>query len=544
MVLPFAGFQWRLGARYQGVACVFNDDELFYLARIRDVMDGHGGQGNAYLWERKREPALHVFLAEYMLAQPLALFGIEVTAGRVLYSALLVPLAFLLTYSILRRIGLNRFRAALGASFLFFGLFCFRFNRPVSPQFNFLFWLLEYLLLIRIVRGGAGREVWLAAALILGAVFNLYPYYWTHFAVWIAMLAGALLLRGERQLALGAMGVLGAGALLGVPYFYLAHRAGQLPYYWESLTRLGLVWTYFPSGLRVVAGSLLTSGLYALALRANWVRWDRETIFHLSGVASAAVVVNQHVITGMNLEFSAHYLLQSVFTGVFAMAHLWRNATPAWERRLAWAVPAILAAVVTLGFVGYCGRALTMPEGADRQQRLAEVFRWMRSNVAKDEVVLASEAVADLIPVYTSANVLYARNANLFLLPDDEVVERFAVTNVFEAFDREFLARNERAVFGVRHIDDYQHKSQANTVRRLFGIEPIRTERLPASAVDRVLKRALEIQREGWKASFNRFRLDLVLWDREAAPHWELDRRSGLVKAFDHPQFPVYRVCR
>ena len=142
MILPFIYFQIKLGSDFRGIFPEIVNDSNFYYARIKDVIDGHPFLGNAYLLEHKDELLQSVFLAEYLLAQPLKLFGIGINTARLIYNFLLPAIAFILAYSAFYLILKKRSWALMFSSFLFFGLFLLSFIRPISPQFNFIFWCL------------------------------------------------------------------------------------------------------------------------------------------------------------------------------------------------------------------------------------------------------------------------------------------------------------------------------------------------------------------------------------------------------------------
>ena len=120
MVLPFFYFQFVLGDEYKGILNQIIDDELFYMARIKDVMDGHQTLGNAYLFEHKNQLTQQLFLPEFLLAQPLKIFNLDVSQGRIIYSFILPALAFILTYLAFYIIYPSRFWANLFSMFLFF----------------------------------------------------------------------------------------------------------------------------------------------------------------------------------------------------------------------------------------------------------------------------------------------------------------------------------------------------------------------------------------------------------------------------------------
>ncbi|MBI4919680.1 hypothetical protein HY838_00005, partial [Candidatus Azambacteria bacterium] len=89
MVLPYFYFESRLGKDYKGIFPEIVNDEFFYYAEINDAVSGHFMAGNAYLWEHKNELPQSIFLTEYLLAQPIKLFNLDINTARLIYNFLL-----------------------------------------------------------------------------------------------------------------------------------------------------------------------------------------------------------------------------------------------------------------------------------------------------------------------------------------------------------------------------------------------------------------------------------------------------------------------
>src|SRR3989344_4383893 len=150
MVWPFFYFQKSLGDEYRGILNQIIDDELFYMARIKDV-------------------------------------NFDIVQGRILYNFFLPALAFILTYLVFYLIYPSKFWANIFAVFLFFGIYLFKFTRPVIPQFVFLFWLAQFILLWQIIKNPSNRIFIFLNILNFGLLFYLYPFYWTFYLVLLSV---------------------------------------------------------------------------------------------------------------------------------------------------------------------------------------------------------------------------------------------------------------------------------------------------------------------------------------------------------------------
>lgn len=550
MVLPFFYFKAKLGSDFRGIWPVAIDDESFYLARIRDVIDGHPFLSNAYLVEHKDGLPQQLFLAEYLLAQPLKFFKIDINTGHLIYNFLFPAVAFLLTYVALFMISRSCLLAAALSSFLFFGLYLTSFIRPISPQFNFIFWLTQFILLwllinsqnnpnqriypnstdkIRNVRMFIRRFGLLGAnALNFGLLFYIYPHYWVFYFIFFGLLA-AFYFWKEKMIFYNILFITGGGLILAIPYFYLNYLASRLPYYIETLTRLQMIYTRFPSGIRIVLWSTLGLAVFGWFLRRKIISFDAKTIFFISAVLSSVIAVNQHLITGRNFEFSNHYDMGAMFFAVFAFAYLWSQIKDKLKTKY---MRAVLFAVVLLTvFSGLYGYLASIPsiienENLFYRQNYAPIFDWLNKNTAKDSVVYTNRDLSRLIPVYTANNVFYVREANLFFISDEEVLDRFILNNFFEKFDGDFITRNVRAIYGVRYIDDYGHTVQSNKLRRMLGLKIKPEIYLPDEATAKVIARAGVLQKGVFEKEIKKYRLDYLVWDRAENPDWRIDERK------------------
>ena len=552
MVLPFFYFQEKLGADFTGIWPEVVDDQSFYWARAKDVMDGHPFLSNAYLAEHKEGLPQQLFLAEYLLAQPIKLLGISVQSGQLAYNFILPLIAFLLTYAALYLISKSRILSAIAAIFLFFGLYLMAFIRPISPQFNFIFWLTQFILLwllinphnnsnlqiysnstnkIRSIRVFIRRFGLLGAnALNFGLLFYIYPYYWTFYLILFGLLAAVYFIY-ERQLSYKIMSIVGGGLLLAIPYFYFNYLASQLPYYFETLTRLGMIYTRFPSGVRTVLVSVVGLAILAALIYRKIINADAKTIFFGAGFLTSIIAVNQHLLTGKNFEFSSHYDIGAMFFLVFALAYLIGNylkklPNTTIHRCIVVFIVLILGAAASYGLFSYSRSVFAINENAVYQQNYSPILKWLNENTPEDSVVYANTDLSRLIPVYTANNVFYVREANLFFISDEEVLDRFILNNFFEKFNENFVTENVRSIYGTRYINAYGHAVQGNKLRRLLSFKPEPEIYLPEDAIQKVMTRAKESQNGNFAEEIKNYRADYLIWDKNKNLEWKIGKNN------------------
>lgn len=548
IILPALVTKFRYNVPFSNLVNIRIDDEFFYYARIRDVIDGYPTIGNAYLWEHKSKPPSPVFIGEWLIAQPLKIFRMNVVAGGVLYDFLLPPVNFILVYACFFILTRRRWLALAAAALLFLFLFPSDFGRSVSPQFNFIFWLTLLLLALALIHSPPPRRRYFLmffAALNFGLLFYIYAYYWTFyltlFAIFIFLL-GFSRLWGEVK---SVTAIAAGGLICAVPYFLTMLRAMRLPEYGETLRRLGLIDTRFPSGLAIVIPAVILLAVLAFSIRRKIVFWDRLTIFLASGLLGSIVVVNQHIITGKNLEFSSHYYLPAAFWMSFVVAYIASALITRWTRyeRVLTMCLGGLAAVVVIFYSGLnlLSTFRSLPAG-NSGDRYTAVMDWINRNVKKDEVVYASGDLSMLIPIYTSANVYFAVPARLAFVPNAEILDRFIINNWYRLLTRDFVIANLRSIYGVYDIDLAAHTAQENRVRPLFGLPPLPVNTLSEDAAAKVANRYAELHRGNFERELKKYRIDYLIWNRVSEPQARFGELPFLEKLNDVGEFRIYRV--
>ena len=519
MVLPALGAKLRSGISFDHPANIRIDDEYWYFARIREVLDGHPTIGNPYLWEHKSKPPSPVFLGEWILAQPIRLVGGGVVAWGVIYDFFLPAIITLLTYSCLYVITRLRWLAVLGAVFLILGWSPSDFGRAVSPQFNVVFWLSQFLLLERLVRAHEAARplsrLAVLSAVNFGLLFYLYPYYWSFYFVLLAFLGALFWYRRERRMVGALLITLGGGLVIAAPFFLHTLRAMQLPEYAETLRRISMIDSHFPSGIAIVVPGLALLAVVGALTWKGIVPRTRHLAVLVVGVFAIMLSANQHVLTGRNFEFSSHYaplaLFWFTFLGGFLISAVWLRLG-AMRFRIGCGIALVVIAMAAWNFrdTGAWFRPLPAEALAASAENL-ELFAWLNEHAEPDAVVFAPLSVSHLMPIYTAANVFFAVPARLSFLPDAEVLDRFLLNHYGERVSREGVLANERAIFGVQFINAAAHARQGNKLRGLLGLRQKPVDPLPDEAVERALERWRELGRTDFRSALERYRVDYLV---------------------------------
>ena len=123
---------------FKGVYPIFADDEEYYLARVKDVVDGHPTLGNAYIKEHQDGPYMLPPLAEWLFAKTATTLDVSVPGLFAVNDFIFPFVTMLLLYGLILSLTSSR-KISLIASFLFCILFIRYFGRAINPQFSFIF---------------------------------------------------------------------------------------------------------------------------------------------------------------------------------------------------------------------------------------------------------------------------------------------------------------------------------------------------------------------------------------------------------------------
>lgn len=538
---PFVYFSLFASPPSVGIYPEFTNDQDFYLSRIQDVRDGHPEGGNTYIAEYKEVPPVQLLVGEWISAGLLELSNRETADGLIGFQLIFPPIVFLLTYAIGICLKAPKTWALLAALFLCVGSMFFVFARLISPQFNFIFWLISVWGLFKL----AEKPNWqwaLFQTFSVGVLFYIYPYYWTHIGASYAVLVLVSLFI-NRRLALWSV-VSGVGALfVGSGYLFLLTNARSLSWYTETLERLGGVYTRFPSGLVfALSSSVLVAVVLYLSYRMR--RLPDSVLVGLSLVAGGIIAMNQQLITGFTLEFASHYKMQLQFGNIFLiLAFLssfgWWPALQ--KKKILYSVGAFIA---IFSFIGVFTPYAAVAEYAKNNERLSSyvpVLEWLQEHASTDEVVYAEEDFAKIIPAYSSQNVFYARNANLFFMPESEVSERAILQNFRGSFSDEFIMDAERELFGQRYMNQYQHATLVQKVFGLIGMEATLPERLPQSAVEEVRATVARLRSMPFSEAISSYRVDYFVVNKEDPYRLTEEDVSFLKLVYETNTYLVYK---
>ncbi|MHB1316310.1 MAG: hypothetical protein ACYCZW_00445, partial [Minisyncoccota bacterium] len=458
----------KLLHNFQGIYHGVMDDIIYYQVRVKDVLDGHSFLTNPYLYEHKDGFSMQFWLPDYIIAKPIGWLGVSVPVGFILWTFVLTFILTIISYSILYILTGSKKWSLLVSTLLHLGLFGLTFLRLPSPAFNFIFWLSTlFFSLLWIKRGGNKCAV--LTAVSFGLLFHIYPYFWTFYVTLfgVYLILGFFLRIPDFQYKKIIFVLFGAG-IIGIPYFVSLVQSSHLSTYTESLARLGLIHTHFPSGIDSVILASIVILVFLYMFLKKQIELNKLNTFLFSGVLTSIIVINQHVITGNNLEFSSHYYLGNMFWLAFSgsyLVYIFIQKRSVFIKKIIFISCIVFILLISLlGIKNVLNQQATYNESEIYSQNYAPIFHWLNRNAKPDDVVYTNDDIGYFLPVYTSQNVYYSAFSILFFMTDKEVEDRFIINHYFDTFTREYIIKNQRMIFGGYYINQFGHMRSKNFV--------------------------------------------------------------------------------
>lgn len=443
--IPLLDIYLVLGDAWQGILPNFTDELNF--ARMHTIGEGNLTNGNAYYFEHRDGPPLVIFGGAWLNAIPLLLglsFNFAIAINFIIWT-----LAFAVTlYLLFRELRVSRWVSVFGTVLIYIESYSHVW-RPVNLQPVFPFYFLFYFALIRLIREQSRKNI-IFLGCIIGASFYIFAYLWQIALIALGLLFLYALVRKNWLLMKSAFFSSILGCVIGLPVplyaLWLSHTS---PYFWESVARLGLVNTHLPMAEVIYTGGwigVVCAFLAILYYRSRALRESSEFVLLCTFIAISGlglwVMQGSNVITGKLLETGEHVprfifpwlLLCTISLAVF----LWeRRASLSRGVRVFSIATLLLLSVVNACYVHEFFSPFLISnidhELWETQQLYAKPFAWLQQ-AEKDPVVVWSDPHDDLarvLPIFTRHFVLNTFWGMLELVPENEVQERYLVSQYF-----------------------------------------------------------------------------------------------------------------
>lgn len=456
----------------------------YYLSLINESSKGNWQLGSPYLLEWRDKPYLYPALNINAAGFLKQISGLDIKFYSLLmdYGAIFLIMALLLV-AFLALFRFNSFGYLVAAFYIFFPWHIV-WSRTLSPEINFIPFALFLIFYFwptfqsapRSLSGiGATSNFWkreLGLAVLAGFLFYIYPYYWT-FA--LALLAVSDLWEFWNQKKILWKHFYKYLIIVGIASWYAIHlwQISQLPYYQETTARIGFLASRWPAGWYTQAVLLISLALFFLLKKYVFPKidlgiladgtWDKI----VAGLVTGLIVLNQQLVTGMQMEFNSHYLpiilifLVSFWAGlIFIGINYFLN-----QAQKKWALAAM--AILVFLSVGYW-RSPIFGGGGQRDSignQAPAIINWFIQNNIKDKVVYAPQELNNDINLLTNNYLYFHSSQELQLMPTVEILDRFTYYDITNQYLTENLLEGQGQIFGHTFNSAMQKDDVINKIK-------------------------------------------------------------------------------
>ncbi len=496
----------------QGVLVQLNSDEDAYFARVEEALVGRGDQSAEAIVGDPSPPGSQFALLERVIGTLFRPTGLRAAEVMRIMDSVTAFLLFPLLVAFLVLCGLSR-RASYAGAVLFYSLMFHTLNRPIHPGTSFL-------LMMFVLNGiilGLQRSPWwgIAAGALLGLLLGVYFWSWTFAWLWYVLLLVWVFIEqradarnsSARSIAWG----FGKSEIRRLLLFGLVAAVAALPFVLGifELTRHPLYeQASFRSGVRLMRTpeswpySILFTLMAAGVLGALPTRFDalRRHRFGIITVLTAFAVIHQQVLHGRVLDFVSHYLFSLLLAAIFALLLCTRS-------RSRWIVLSSAAASVYIAALAYDGRHVfgqfQVLDSRFFNQHYSTLFPVL--DAMPRARILTDEIASPFIAGSTKHDVLYSVYLQNLFITNEEIAERFCLTQTPMAPDKRHIAERDWLIHPSATRAAKQDPSVRQREVRMVEEACAHIDADPAS-------------------SLRKYAVEFVLWDERRVPEWDLSR--------------------
>ena len=546
IIFPNLLFFYQAGDQYGGFNMFETDGEYYYLARVREVYDGHYSIASP-LFSVKDLPYVYPPLPELIMGFTGLVLGLGINGVAILFRFLSPSLIFLLIYFLVLRLSGNK-KAAIFApivTILAYNLISSPgqlwqiltgsdltenqfsiYSRPVNPQISTLFFL-AFLYAFWQRLATTKKRYFYYSVLLFGLAIHVYLYTWVFLTIFLGLQGLVSLIRRQAAEFKKVLGVLLIGSLFTVPYFLNSFNLSRHFSYPNLTLHYGLVTSHQPVFSSVVLLALVCLFFVYILNRPQPV--SRSFWFLLLLVLSGAVAINQQIITGQLMQaghfhwyFNRPILI--IVIAVLLFQFLDKIKIKSVYQHL------LLTIIVVISFVN-----IFEIHNASYQYHLAKYWRaqkyqdvigWFNKNAQPEAVVYVPESYFYPIPgrdletvdsfmlnrfmvIYTPLNVYYDSKAGLSLLPYPDydkynLLLTLKLLNIQPDQAADYLQTNP-AIF--RDISGMYFKTRG-----------LNSSQVPADWISSITSQYQDFYLKPWPEIFSQYPLDYIAWDKADLP--------------------------
>lgn len=548
----------RLGADYLGIPFIFQANADVYLARIREVVDGHGTVGSAFFYEYKDWSPLVPSIGEYLYALPTLLFSIPLLSVLLASKFVLPALLFVLVYCLILRLSSDpaslsaRVNAVVGGLLVTLGydLVDYRsviklvqdpavtvlsvWTRPVNPIIGAVL-IFSFLLLAWAVVTTRKKYLFIPTGLVWALTIG-YVFSWTFLLVIVGLFILFYGYRKDWHLVKIFLLTILIWFLATLPYWYTTFNSFASLNGKKIVAKSGLVFTHAPVFNKLLFFCTLifiASSVYFKYCKKNKEADDRWWWFCLSLLATSWIVFNQQIITGRSIWY--HHYVQYIIPVLMVVAMVLLNN---WIKPCVFKVWTFIITTMVVLILVYNAFALGTIRNYQvyfkQLQNFAPVFAWINNNTFSDCVILNQDVVNvnlnSFIPAFTHCNV-YTSSWVFDGVPEERVWHNYLVT---------LRLRNINPTEVKSYLENHTNEVLSNFFYNWDQLSDVGDNGYTQKKIDQLIADYQEFFKKDFVTELKKYKLDYILF--VGKPNPTILRQLPHIKLiFNDDDYYIYR---
>ncbi|OGF64226.1 hypothetical protein A2661_00580 [Candidatus Giovannonibacteria bacterium RIFCSPHIGHO2_01_FULL_45_24] len=536
ILLPSWMFPFMAGDAYNGINLGEWDDDAAYIARGREILEGHS-LGNTFLKIGKNDSSdPHQTYIDYLLLAPVKLLGLSGVAKNHIvvlygfYTFLGVALLVLFIYFFILHLSDNKLLSAAAALFTVGGYELVKlyhlpvtavaynfniFSRPIMPVYGLLALFIYINLLAKSLRESGWRRVFWAG-ISFGALFYVYPFTWT----FAAALTGSLFLiyiclrdweSAKKVFWVSAIGLaIGSYALVLLALLMSSEIGKQIAGFTTFIS-------HAPAPFSKLSFLILIMAIiYAFRNRGK-----KDYPILLAIILASWIALNQQVITGRDPQGVDHYFWYfTIPTSIVVGSYVsWALVWGAERGKLILRKygSALLGIVIVIAFLNTASRQyarmLVIWDAKEYAQNYRPIIDALNRDTAPGVILSSDLFYGRFFSVYTDHDLFWAMHAFNFATPAERMKDALYVYAYLDKEARgdfagalyKIDAGGIKKAYGRHYSSIYAALSREKTIDLLSG-EYKKIVDDPEGIIN-ILKKA---------------DVNYIVWDKNTNPEWDL----------------------
>ena len=495
---PHIIFPLQLGKEYKGVYMMQTANETEYLARIKELTEGHWKPGAVPFYEYKNNPPLMPpNVLDFLYAGANFTTGISISNLVIISKFFLPALFFLLIYFLIRQLTKNKdflsnkinavgggLLVVLGYDLVDYGSLIsyikgvnspsdfLLWTRPINPILGgmliFGFLLAFWKLYKNDTDGRKSKYLIFSAGFLFFLAITSYFFSWGIILSFLVVFGAVSLLSKNWLLLRRICSIAFLGILFSTPYLYNIYLATKNPIYKESAVRTGI---FYGRELMLNKFLILALFIFASISLVVFIKNKKKESFNFWGekwwfvclamIVCGFIAFNQQLITGQTV-WPYHFVQYTIPLSATALfITLYNFSFFSYGFRRVWVTIVFISIASSLSFGVYTQSMAYKNNFANykEKQKYAEVFEWLNENAKKDCVILTEDKVFfnKAILIYTNCNV-YFSDFNSFMLPNERLYHNYMTFLKIQGIDE-------------RRITEYAEENAQDIAVHFYGAE-------------------------------------------------------------------------